>query len=254
VPAYRQELARSHNNLGVLLAGLGKRAEADAAYLQALAIQAKLAVDFPAVPRYRIELAHGQTNFGELLRTNNQLEQALPWYTRAMATLEEVLRQVKVDVKAQQILRNAHGGRARALDALKRHAEAVKAWDKAVELSPESDRPGFRMQRAISLVRAGQLDAAIQEAEELAKIPHPGILYNAACVFALAADRKDESAARVSKEDCAKRAVALLQQAIAKGFKNAEHMKKDDDLKALREREDFKKLLSELEAAAAKKP
>jgi hypothetical protein len=40
--------------------------------------------------------------------------------------------------------------------------------------------------------------------------------------------------------DCAKRTVA-------KGRKNAEHTKKDDDLKALREREDFKKLLAELE-------
>ncbi|HEV2949500.1 MAG TPA: hypothetical protein VGX70_19140 [Gemmataceae bacterium] len=34
---------------------------------------------------------------------------------------------------------------------------------------------------------------------------------------------------------------------IAKGWKNAEHMKKDDALKSLRERDDFKKLLTELE-------
>lgn len=51
-----------------------------------------------------------------------------------------------------------------------------------------------------------------------------------------------------SKEECAKRAVALLQQAIAKGYKNLEHVTKDDDLKALRERADFKKLLAELDA------
>jgi hypothetical protein len=41
--------------------------------------------------------------------------------------------------------------------------------------------------------------------------------------------------------------VALLQQAIAKGLRDAEQMKKDDDLKALRPREDFKRLLAELE-------
>jgi hypothetical protein len=57
----------------------------------------------------------------------------------------------------------------------------------------------------------------------------------------------------LSKEDCAKRAITLLQQAVAKGFKDADHMKKDDDLKALRERDDFKKLVMELEAAKAKK-
>ena len=52
VPAYRQELARSHNNLGNLLVGLGKREEAEAAYRAALEIQEQLAADFPSVPEY----------------------------------------------------------------------------------------------------------------------------------------------------------------------------------------------------------
>ena len=43
-------------------------------------------------------------------------------------------------------------------------------------------------------------------------------------------------------------------KAVSKGFDDAEHMKQDDDLKALRGRDDFKKLLAELEAANAKKP
>jgi serine/threonine protein kinase/Flp pilus assembly protein TadD len=252
LPEYRQEMARSHQNLAALLASLGKRVEAEAAYRRALAIDEKLAADFPAVPQYRMESARDQINLGELLRTNNQPEQALPWYARAIATLEGVFGQVKVDVEAQRFLRNAHGGRADALDALKRHAEAAIDWDKAIELSPETERAIVRSQRATSRLRAGQVDAAIKEAEELATIPHPVILYNAACVLALAADRKDESAAQISKEDCAKRAVALLQQAVAKGWKDAEHMRKDDDLKALRERDDIKKLLAELEANAKK--
>jgi hypothetical protein len=43
------------------------------------------------------------------------------------------------------------------------------------------------------------------------------------------------------------RGVALLRQAIDKGFKDVAHMKKDTDLDPLRDREDFKKLLTELE-------
>jgi serine/threonine protein kinase/Flp pilus assembly protein TadD len=254
VPEYRQELARTHNNLGNLLSDLGKRVEAEEAYRQALDIREKLAADFPDVPQYRIDLGGGECNFGNLLHDSNQPEQALPWYTKAIAKLEEVLRQVKVDVTAQRFLRNAHWGRARALDDLKRHAEAATDWDKAIELSPEAERPGLRMHRASSRVRAGQADAAIHEAEDLAKIPHPGILYNAARVFALAADRKDEAGGSLSNEECAKRAIALLRQAVAKGYKDADHMKKDDDLKALRERDDFKKLVEELEKKAAATP
>jgi hypothetical protein len=60
----------------------------------------------------------------------------------------------------------------------------------------------------------------------------------------------DESGGSLSRQERAKRAVALLQQAVAKGYKDAEHMKKDDDLKALRGRDDFKKLLAGLEAKA----
>jgi hypothetical protein len=41
--------------------------------------------------------------------------------------------------------------------------------------------------------------------------------------------------------------VGLLKQAVAKGYKDIKHMKTNDDLKALRERDGFKKLLAEIE-------
>jgi hypothetical protein len=41
--------------------------------------------------------------------------------------------------------------------------------------------------------------------------------------------------------------MALLKQAIAKGYKNAARMKNDKDLDAQHQREDFKKLISDLE-------
>jgi hypothetical protein len=37
---------------------------------------------------------------------------------------------------------------------------------------------------------------------------------------------------------------------VSNGFKNAPHMKKDSDLDSLRKRDDFQKLVAELEAAA----
>ncbi|HXG09866.1 MAG TPA: hypothetical protein VNK04_08770 [Gemmataceae bacterium] len=41
-------------------------------------------------------------------------------------------------------------------------------------------------------------------------------------------------------------AMKLLRDAVAKGFKDAAHMKKDRDLDPLRQREDFQELLREL--------
>jgi len=49
-------------------------------------------------------------------------------------------------------------------------------------------------------------------------------------------------------EQYAARAVELLRQAVAKGYKDAAHMKKDTDLDPLRSHPEFQKLLKELEA------
>jgi tetratricopeptide (TPR) repeat protein len=50
----------------------------------------------------------------------------------------------------------------------------------------------------------------------------------------------------------AEQAMAWLRKAVAAGYKDAAHMEKDKDLDALRNREDFKKLLAELAADSAK--
>src|SRR5204863_177228 len=66
VPDYRKDLAASHINLGLLLAGLVNRTGAEAAYRAALAIREKLAADFPTMPAYRQELATSQLALADL--------------------------------------------------------------------------------------------------------------------------------------------------------------------------------------------
>jgi hypothetical protein len=44
----------------------------------------------------------------------------------------------------------------------------------------------------------------------------------------------------------------VLRNAVAKGYRNFSHMAKDKDLDILRDREDFKALLAEMEAAQKK--
>lgn len=71
-------------------------------------------------------------------------------------------------------------------------------------------------------------------------------LYAACCMRAVASEVQAKShgvdAENHSKDD-ADKAMDWLNKAVAAGFKNVEHMKKDKDLDALRGREDFKKLM-----------
>src|SRR5262249_4314681 len=50
-----------------------------------------------------------------------------------------------------------------------------------------------------------------------------------------ATDRRDDPGGSPSKVECAKRAAALFQQAVAKGWKDAEHRNKDPDLASIRD-------------------
>jgi tetratricopeptide (TPR) repeat protein len=227
VPVHRQELARSLNNLGLVLAEREKQPEAEKRYRQALAIREKLAADFPAVRAHQVELGGSACNFGLLLSDGGRPGESLVWYEKAIRTLTPVYNQDRRLVLARQRLRNSHWGRAIAYDRLRKYPEAVRDWDRAVELSPRAEQPPFRADRASARARAGQVAEAVAEVAELMKlrgVPAP-VLYNFACVYSLAsaagADRKQEHADQ---------AMQLLRQAVKAGYQDAARMKKDPDL------------------------
>jgi serine/threonine protein kinase/Flp pilus assembly protein TadD len=256
VPPYRRELASSQNNLGVLLKSLGKGIEAEQACRQAIALLEKLARDFPGAPIYRQELAGSYGNIGNLLRDRGQPQAALDWYGKAIPLLQSILAQEARVIVAQQFLRDAHWNRARALVQLDRHAEAAHDWQRAAELDDGRGRSFFRLQHSAALAHTGEHRAAIKTVEEVlassdpkGKTPPSGpLLYDAACVYALsAAAVKDDAKLR---EQYAVRALDLLRQAKTAGFfkdpKQIEHFKKDSDLNALRQRDDYKTFAAEL--------
>jgi tetratricopeptide (TPR) repeat protein len=248
VPDYRDGLAWTYNNLGSALRVQGKQ-EAGTVLRQGLAIAEKLVAEFPTVPEYRHILGLIETSLGAaILSLSKEPEKALPWYDKAIATQEEARRRGGSINRVQHGLMSAHTFRAEALSALQRHAEALKDYDKMVELAPEPERPLRRSIRAAGRLRAGQVAAAIEEAEELANHADLMVLYNAACIYAVAS--KPTKANPISPKLQAKyaeRAVALLRQAVAKGYTNVHEMKNDDDLKTLRPRDDFQKLLRDMQ-------
>ncbi len=104
-----------------------------------------------------------------------------------------------------------------------------------------------RANRANTLVQKGLVAEAVAEVAELTMHPswNAGKWYDFACVYSLA------SAKIADKKKYADRAMELLQQAVKSGWNNAQHTAKDTDLDPLRDREDFKKLLADLERKPA---
>jgi serine/threonine protein kinase/tetratricopeptide (TPR) repeat protein len=245
VPDYRRQLAMSHNDLGLYVRSRGKRTEAEEQWRQALAIRAKLAADFPAVPAYQIELGGSYCNFANLVREEGRAADSLDWYGKAIAVLETVHRADPRDVAAKQFLRNSLGGRGDAYAALAKHAEAIKDWDRAMELCAPAEQWQVRVRRAASRAQAGLVAEAVAEVFEMTKSSNwdADQWYDFACVYAVASGKTIGK-----KQEYADQAMTLLRKAVMAGFNDAAHMKQDADLDPLRTRTDFQKLTADLQA------
>jgi tetratricopeptide (TPR) repeat protein len=240
VPIYRHDLATSHQNLGAVLRQVGKPDQSETQYRAAIAIRQKLATDGTPDSKNALELGGTLCNLGNLVKDFGRPNEALAWYDQAVTILAALVQKEPNHVMARQFLCNSHWGRASSLGKLERHGEAVKDWEKALALSTGSSRTVHQHRLMLSRAAAGQIDLAMKDADQLARIDSRDVIYDCACVYALAHAR--------SKDDKhAARAIELLRQAVSRGFRDADHVKNDTDFDSLRQRDDFKKVVAELE-------
>jgi serine/threonine protein kinase/tetratricopeptide (TPR) repeat protein len=244
VPGYREDLALCHHELGMVLRNNDRAAEAEDNFRKALESWEKLAAQFPKKPLYRINVGLSCSSLGGLLRDGGKPADSLDWFVKAIVTLSTVEAK-----DSRPFVRNAYWNRARALDQLGRHEDAVKDWNQAMLLSQPAERGFFRACLALSKVKAGQVSEAVTEVAELSKSTKWTALtwYNLACVYALASGKDKDK-----MDDYAMRSVELLRRAIGAGYKNVEQLRKDPHLDALRGRADFQQLIESL--AEAKNP
>jgi tetratricopeptide (TPR) repeat protein len=201
-----------------------------------------LAKDFPSLPVNWIELAMCYDNLGNMKLNSGKPEDSLAWFQKAIDSLSPLQEKQPREVRVTQVLRGGYLGRAAAYDRLKKHAAAVKDWDRVIELSEKREQPKFRPARAISLLKAGRVAEAVADVAELANFGWSAAQwYDFACVYSVASG---EIAGK--KAEYSNRAMVLLQKAVKLGFRDASHMAKDPDLDPLRDREDFQKLIASL--------
>jgi tetratricopeptide (TPR) repeat protein len=208
---------------------------------------------------FAADLGRTYWNMGQLLRDTDRPEEALEWYGKAIETLQGALARAGQDLWTEEFLRSAYWGRARALTKLGRDEEADKDWQEALrrDTSPAGEKT--RVERAYGLASAGRHAGAVKEAEALATTaPVTGTaLYSAAGVYGRCSEavRKDAGLTEARRaelaESYAARAVQLLalshSAAPLKGREFIRQVNADKDFTPLRSRDDFQKLLKDLE-------
>jgi serine/threonine-protein kinase len=256
----RRYLLIVHQKLGFMYRERGLRKEAEVAYRNIVETSERLARDNPASPEETAMLGGSYCNLGNRQFENKKPEAALSSYTRAIQTLEGLLQKDPKNVRVRLFLANSFVGRGSTQSKLlQRHADALQDLDRALSFAPEADRDGARTGRACALARSGDHPRAIAEAQELStkksatseNLLHCGRTY----ALAAAAVLKDARLAGAERdrlaEQYAARAVALLNQIAVKGFFKTrtavEDLKSDPDFAAVQPRQEFKKLLTDLE-------
>jgi tetratricopeptide (TPR) repeat protein len=277
VPEYEYLLSRVHNHLGGLNRARGRPCEAEAAYRRALDIRKKLTKKHSKLFRFARGAGEAAYNLGNfLLRDRDDAGAAIPYYALADDYLQKALSQGGEHSGARTTLCRALSYRAIALTRLGRYGEALQDWGRAFELV--DGRLGLLLlghrdntmdkarQEAIRLARGGEHSPAAALAQALAaQRSLPAELdYQVAAVYALAtaAARKDVARSAAERDRLAReyaaRALDLLKRVNAAGYfkapANLAKLRQDPDFDTLRPRDEFKRLLSDVEGKSGNSP
>jgi tetratricopeptide (TPR) repeat protein len=265
---YRQGLGLSHDSLGLVLRDKGKPAEAEAESRTAAALLQQLAHDNPAVAEFRKYLGLIHNDLGDLLRSVGRPSEAEAEYRTALAILNKIADDNPTNTEFRMSLATAQNNLGLQLARGKRFPEAFTALEtgltirqKEVDADPENtayikDLGWSYADRGKARVLAGQAALAttdLRRARELwAKVPSldTETRFEQAGVLALLAGLGTDPKSGVTVAEAAASAdqsVAALRDLITAGWARCEGLK-EPEFDGLRGREDFKKLLAELEA------
>jgi tetratricopeptide (TPR) repeat protein len=228
VPRFQWHLALTYNAVGCCLLNMGKPVEAAAAERKSSDIMQRLLDDHPANTEFQTSLAYSQNNMGRALYRQKRLAEAFSALEKGLVILQK--------------LSNAEPNNAHYTGALGLN---------------HADRGGAR-------VRAGSADGGTEAAADLrraievwAKVPHLAIniQVDRSRALALLAGLGGDAKSGVTKDEArtfADQSVAALSDVVKKGWALPSELK-EPDFDALRGRDDFRKLVAEVEANAGSK-
>jgi serine/threonine-protein kinase len=262
---YQSDLAMSLNEIGLLLMHTGKPEEALTACRKALAVHQRLTNANPRVIRFRYGLANSHDYIGWCLLNMGRPVEAAQAAGKALDIMQKLVDDYPAIALFQDKLANYHINIGRALDRQKRLTEAFTALDKGVDMLEKLGKadPAFYRELGESLafrggarVRAGrpaEAAADLRRALELwAKLSRLDIEIQVewSRALSLLAGLGGDAKSGVMKDEArtfAIQSVAVLADAVKAGWALPSELK-EPDFDVLRGRDDFKKLLAEVEA------
>jgi tetratricopeptide (TPR) repeat protein len=264
-PNFKSGLADSHSNLGLLLIAMRSWEEAEAQLKRTLQIRSELAKQFPKNLEFQREVARAYWGLGELFKEAGAMDKAKAAFRQAETVLVPIANDKTPSFQSDlgyvlghlgMLLRDA----AELPEARQYSEKAVGLHQKVLKARPgdESIRQKLREDYGCLveiLVRLGKPEGAAKTAVAMAQDPPAGWeeAYSAAASLARCIPLL-ENAGPLPKDKRSKWArflgdqgVRFLRLAIARGLADGAVVRKDEVFAPLRPREDFQRLLAELE-------
>jgi tetratricopeptide (TPR) repeat protein/predicted Ser/Thr protein kinase len=274
VSEFQQELAVSYTNLGTAQYQAGRPLEAIKSHEQAFTIQQHLVDANPAVSSFQTFLALALSNLGGLRSELGQAKEARDSLLRSQHILQELVEANPNYLRLQQLLATTHNYLGRLLAREQQFPAALAAFDAGLDLrkklvEAEPKNPLFTNHlgysygwRGAARLGAGQTAEAATDLRRAVDIwsSNPAndgttrfeIAKALALLAGLGGDAKSGVATAEAKA-FADRSVSALADAMKVGWRPfGMDDPKRPDFGALRHREDFQKLLAELEKKTAK--
>ncbi len=217
---FRGVLAGCHHGLGGMLLQAGQPEKAEMEYRKAHLLSEKLIAENPSVRNYRQMNASELSGLGDMARSRGRALEAKSFYDRAITMQEQLLR----DEPTFTLVRYSY------FSSMRRRGLALRDLGDRAGAATDT-RHALRMADGL-VSRAG------------------GFIFQLACCHAALAGLagKDGSGVPAAEGEAeAAKAMECLGRAVANGYRNRNQLRIESALDPLHNRDDFKKLMAELE-------
>jgi eukaryotic-like serine/threonine-protein kinase len=229
-PKLRHTLGLSTQGMAGILNTLGRWEESRPLFVEAVEIMSQVVAENPAVTEFRRALATAASELGQSLIDHDEIDAGLVAFAKARDQSEVVRRTNPDDVRNINTLASIHRGIGKPQAKQGKTADALASLHEAIVL-------GERIAAEDSL-----------------------FTYDLACGLALYGEfaGRDQSVTKQdtnnNSRDYSDKAMTVLQQAVDRGWRQADWIERDPELRSLRSRADFQALLKTLRQKPSSSP